>query len=372
MKLKQLQVFGDAFQATQTLTAASTITVRTRRAFDYIAVSSSADIVLTATPVLPVTGIQDRQHITIMNMGNFTITLPAGTGSGISLPSILNLQPNSSLSFVFSASLGLWVTASLPRIVAVSTGTPDGNKLVATLPTGLLSNTLVNWASPGTIGATTPAAIASTTFSATGTVTLSGTEAATSTSTGAVRVPNGGLSVGGAIYAGGNIFANGNQRVLTEITGIEAPAKNNTQVVHTGTTAETIVYTATIPAGTYDASDLLINEVWAGFTSSLNNKTVRIRIGANAATVLTTGTVIYQQVFTTNALLARVNHALRIISAASQIGMPIGVNGFGSFNSGTPPSYTINFAVQQTLVVTVQLANAGNTATFYGHTLFRV
>lgn len=126
---------------------------------------------------------------------------------------------------------------------------------------------------------------------------------------------------------------------------------------HAGNTNETILATITIPAGAMGANGTLrISADWT-ITSSANNKTLRFRLGGIGGTALT-GTA-----FTT---VANAFHRTLVInrnSASSQWSSTDRSRGTDGVSTYETVTAAIDTSVAQTLVITGQLATAGETIT---------
>lgn len=132
----------------------------------------------------------------------------------------------------------------------------------------------------------------------------------------------------------------------------------------TGLTSEEILYSLVIKAGTVGLNDVLSVHPLFSYTNSANNKTLRVKIGADVAT----GTTIWSAVNTTT-LSAGPRIGLRSRnSLGAQILEHVGNGGFGSAegygSSGTDLTTTaIDFSIDRTLFITGQLALAGESIT---------
>ena len=126
----------------------------------------------------------------------------------------------------------------------------------------------------------------------------------------------------------------------------------------TGSTSETILATIVVPAGSMGTNGLLrVSYLWS-MTSSANVKTPRLRLGGIA------GTAFYQQTHTTTATLRHQTEIANRNSAASQVSYPSIAGGGGwSTSAQAVTTGTVNTAVAQDLVITGQLASAGETIT---------
>ncbi|BAS55343.1 hypothetical protein NIES2135_53720 [Leptolyngbya boryana NIES-2135] len=110
-KPKQISIKDAVFPNTQILTAASTISVRAGFAEDIITVSSAANVTLTSNPRIQTSGVSDRQQITIVNLGNFSITIPSGgavSSAGLSIV----IRSGRTATFIYSATLSQWIAIS--------------------------------------------------------------------------------------------------------------------------------------------------------------------------------------------------------------------------------------------------------------------
>lgn len=126
----------------------------------------------------------------------------------------------------------------------------------------------------------------------------------------------------------------------------------------TGTTAETALASIAIPAGAMGANGVIrVTTEWS-YTSSANNKSLRTRLGSGLS-----GTMFDLIVPTTNAFQRRQCDIKNRNAQNAQIAPPSGyVAGFGT-STGTPLSGTVDTSAAQTLAITGQLANAGETIT---------
>lgn len=157
MKSKQVLVAGETFPSTQALAAGSTVSVRGGLAQQTITISSASAITLTSTPNVATSGISDRQMVTLVNTGSFTITLQASVNlanSKILADTNLSIASGKTIELLYSSSLSGWI--NLNPAISISAGVADANKQVALNSTGLLDHSLVNWAAPSAIGGTTP------------------------------------------------------------------------------------------------------------------------------------------------------------------------------------------------------------------------
>ncbi len=126
----------------------------------------------------------------------------------------------------------------------------------------------------------------------------------------------------------------------------------------TGTTAETILASVAVPAGEMGPNGVLrVTTEWS-YTNSANNKTLRTRLGAGLS-----GTVFDSIVPTTNAFQRRQCDIKNRNANNAQMAPPSAyVAGFGT-STGAVLTGTVDTSAAQTLAITGQLANAGETIT---------
>lgn len=126
----------------------------------------------------------------------------------------------------------------------------------------------------------------------------------------------------------------------------------------TGTTAETILASVAIPAGSMGPKGILrITTEWS-YTNGANAKTLRTRFGSGIA-----GTIFDVIVPTATAFQRRQCDIKNRSSLVAQMAPPSGyVAGFGS-TTGAPLTGAVDTAANQTLALTGQLASSGDTIT---------
>ncbi|CAN5209870.1 hypothetical protein BH10PSE7_BH10PSE7_03760 [soil metagenome] len=126
---------------------------------------------------------------------------------------------------------------------------------------------------------------------------------------------------------------------------------------HTGDTLETALATVTIPANAMGPNGIV--QIWSLWTAtnSAGAKTPRIRLGGTAGTV-------YAQpaALTTSPALRIFTEIQNRNNAASQVGAPAAVTGFGA-NAGALVTSSVNTAANADLVITGQLATSSDTIT---------
>lgn len=133
----------------------------------------------------------------------------------------------------------------------------------------------------------------------------------------------------------------------------------NTIVSHTGTTAETVLFTVNVPA--LDINSLLKMSSLFSYTNSVNYKYLRIRLGGIGGQVV----MLYNAL--TTATFTDINRAVLNRGATnSQVCTNSQVTVGPS--TGAINALTVDTSVATTLVFTVQLASAAETASLeYAH-----
>jgi hypothetical protein len=139
------------------------------------------------------------------------------------------------------------------------------------------------------------------------------------------------------------------------------PYKNiqTSQTVHTGTTVETVIFTATIPAGAFNSNDVIKVLYGANKTTALNSYVLRIRVNTTNTISGAPTIALYNGTAT-----AQVNLMMRNFSLNGG-----NLYGLGGGNSGitdiiavgsTLGSTTLNPANQFFLFATITLNNSGD------------
>ena len=157
------------------------------------------------------------------------------------------------------------------------------------------------------------------------------------------------LNVSGDVRVTGDMYVKQCYVTLAKTTGV--------QVSITGTTNQTTAYTYTIPAGSLGIDGKTVVTFLASFTNNSNNKTFRISFG---------GTNFFTGNFTTSQIIRIKIEIQNLHSASSQIGFPVGVGVANGTATGSLATGSVNTASDVTVTITGQLANAGDTITFYG------
>jgi hypothetical protein len=132
---------------------------------------------------------------------------------------------------------------------------------------------------------------------------------------------------------------------------------------HTGNTSETTLATITIPAGAIGLNGCVrVTTLWS-HTSSVNNKTLRVRFGGAG------GTQYLNAVHTTSASARTQAQIYNRNSASSQIGYVAGVANPWGTNAGGNTTSAVNTTAAVDLVISGQLANSGETITLEAYTV---
>ena len=140
-------------------------------------------------------------------------------------------------------------------------------------------------------------------------------------------------------------------------SGITVFAQSAVAVSGAADANENTLATITIPGGTIGANGSV--RIWTSWTltNSVNNKTMRIRLGGIS------GTQFMAYIATTSASFNAVRSISNRNSQSSQVGsMPIGSSSF-DISTGSLPTGTVDTSIDQTLVITGQKATAGETLT---------
>lgn len=128
----------------------------------------------------------------------------------------------------------------------------------------------------------------------------------------------------------------------------------------TGTTNETTLATIAIPAGAMGVNgSLRITTLWTT-TNSANNKNLRVKLGATAFTDIA---------LTTTAAGQFQTHIRNRGAPNSQVAFIVGSGFPFASSAGSPFPGAIDTAVSQTLALTGQLANTGETITLEAYTV---
>lgn len=172
----------------------------------------------------------------------------------------------------------------------------------------------------------------------------------------------------------GNV-CEGNDSRLSDTRFNRCPFKQTQTISHTGTVSNTVKFTSLIPAGTFEANDILKWFLQIGATSNANAKTYRFYFNTTAnlsgspvlvgTYALSSGAVNIgcDRLFTFKNSISSQEIILPTASAQSQY----------TGSASSPSSVSVNFAVDQYFIVAIQLANSSDTANIFsiGSELFR-
>lgn len=143
-------------------------------------------------------------------------------------------------------------------------------------------------------------------------------------------------------------------------------AQSGVAVSLTGTTSETVLATYTLPAKIFGSNANIETVTLWSFTSSADNKQMRIRSGNIS------GTIYYFQQTTTNASSQGFSRINANNSTSEQKGWGTGVanaSGFGSNASAIVTSSLDTVTTSNDILITGQLANSGETLSLMGYTM---
>ena len=141
------------------------------------------------------------------------------------------------------------------------------------------------------------------------------------------------------------------------------PFKQNVNVTHTGTTANTIISSYLITAGTFEANDFFRFVIQASQTVNTNVKTMRVY--TNTSISLTGATLLATRLLTSASGTAMARDLVFKNSLSAQE-ISSTTNSHGDNENNTNVFVTqlaINFTVNQYLIIAVELTNASDTVT---------
>lgn len=156
---------------------------------------------------------------------------------------------------------------------------------------------------------------------------------------------------------------------LTDTRINRAIFKQNITLSHTGDTSNTLKYSSLIAAGTFEANDILKYSALIGSTSNANTKTFRFYFNTSAS--LSGATLISTYTISSGSLTIGLSRIMIFKNSLSSQEIGIVSSSFQtefSTSAVAPTALTINFAVDQYLIVAIQLANSGDTGYVYGIT----
>jgi hypothetical protein len=147
------------------------------------------------------------------------------------------------------------------------------------------------------------------------------------------------------------------------VFGFSLLAKSGTSAAVTGTAAETVLATISIPANTIGPNgQMKINAYWTT-TSSANNKTIRVRLGGLS------GSVIFSAVPTTVANVWSSTILNDANSTSSQFMISEVARGTDSLVATVSATSAVDMTSSQSLVITGQLSTTSETITLNGYTV---
>lgn len=138
--------------------------------------------------------------------------------------------------------------------------------------------------------------------------------------------------------------------------GTRMPFKQNINVTHTGTIANTIIASYLIPAGTFQENDLLRFVIQTSQTSNANVKTMRVY--ANTSISLTGATLLATRLLASAGGMVTARDLVFKNSLSSQ-DIASTTNNFGDNenNNVIISQLTVNFAVNQYFIIAFELTN---------------
>jgi hypothetical protein len=145
--------------------------------------------------------------------------------------------------------------------------------------------------------------------------------------------------------------------------GFSLLSKSGTSASHTGDTNETVLATITIPPSTIGANGQIKLNVFWNITNSANSKTIKARLGGIGGTALFTGVMTtIANVWSTSILISQnatnSQNTFTLVSRGTD----------GLITTGAVTS-SLDMTQSQSLVLTGQLANTGETITVLGYTV---
>jgi hypothetical protein len=297
------------------------------------------------------------------------ITNAGNVGIGTTSPgSLLNLSQNGSTQLLndgFSDTTG-----TAPQFVFRRA------RGAQVAPTALLGGNLIGLISgrghDGTDFTVTRASIAiaaaqNWTTTANGTnIRFSTTENGTTTNTERVRIlDNGDVGIG-TITPTERLDVNGNVKAnrFIGVSDIQRmPFKQNTSIAHTGTLTNTVIASYLIPAGTFEANDILRFNAYFTQTNNANVKTARIYV--NTTPVIAGAILIATRTLTSSAGSGMARELVFKNSLSSQdiVSTTGNILDSESANNTSVTALSINFSVDQHIIIAVELADITDTVT---------
>ena len=151
---------------------------------------------------------------------------------------------------------------------------------------------------------------------------------------------------------------------------ITAPSviKQNATITHTGGIAETKIFSQLIPAGTFQANDILYWYAMLGAPSNANSKIFKAYF--NDTDDITSSPVqIGTLTVTTNSLTVSMDRNLIFKNSLSSQEIIHSTTNFGNYlnpSVNAPTALSVDFTINQYFCISAALANAADSAYIYG------
>jgi hypothetical protein len=159
------------------------------------------------------------------------------------------------------------------------------------------------------------------------------------------------------------VKTNGDVLTSGRLIGRNLGFKSNATISHTGTTAETIVYSQLLPIGTFEPNDFLRIYMMLGLnTNNANVKTARVYF--NTSNTLAGATLIATRTLTSTLNTNLVRTMAFKNSLSSQDVFPPSSNLVSdeALSNTSLSTISVDFALAQYFIVTLELADSGDTA----------
>jgi hypothetical protein len=159
------------------------------------------------------------------------------------------------------------------------------------------------------------------------------------------------------------VKTNGDVLTSGRLIGRNLGFKSNATISHTGTTAETIVYSQLLPIGTFEPNDFLRIYMMLGLnTNNANVKTARVYF--NTSNTLAGATLIATRTLTSTLNTNLVRTMAFKNSLSSQDVFPPSSNWVSdeALSNTSLSTISVDFALAQYFIVTLELADSGDTA----------
>jgi hypothetical protein len=260
--------------------------------------------------------------------------------------------PTNGQGLTYSSTLSAWTNTTLAPStdVDITGGTKSGTTLILTNSTGGTIN-ITGFTDTFVTGATKTNSVATFTNNTGGTFTLTGL-----------------TSITGGTYSNstGNLTLNNNAGASVIVTGFTTPTsfqvyRDTSTYTHTGTLAETLVWSALIPANTFQSTDLFTIEALTSANSNANSKAFRWYF--NTGNTLTGAVQIAAYTPTTTGLGANFHRNIFFYGSANQRMQSSTTNMVSSYSqvNAALTTTTFNIASDIYLILSCQLNNTGDT-----------